>query len=61
MVGGRKLLEVFKFNKTLDHIELNGNDIPAELKKSIGKLKMEAKLLRGSARLFSSILRQLTE
>lgn len=36
LVGGRSLLEAFKFNKTLDQIDLNGNDIPAELKKSIG-------------------------
>ena len=36
LVGGRHLLEAFKFNKTLDQIELNGNDIPGELKKSIG-------------------------
>jgi len=37
LVGGKALIEAFKLNRTLDKIELNGNDMPDELKKSIGK------------------------
>ena len=37
IVGAKYLLDAFQFNRTLGKIDLNGNDIPEETRKAIGK------------------------
>ena len=46
ILGGNSLLDLLKVNKTLFSIELQGNHIPKEIIKAVGKPRSAVSLLK---------------